>query len=315
MGPAAGRAVSIVYAGRMSRDAETPRQNAESEPPAVRARLCVLASGSSGNCTVLAFGEGPKARLVLIDAGLSPRQTALRLGDLGFTLRQVTDVLFTHLDRDHCAPAWSQALLSRATLRMHKRHMPRARRQHLLYRTRTELFGEEPFRVPNVGTVHAALMDHDDLGVAVFRIDLGGHTLGFATDLGCVRDDLTAHLRGVDTLAIESNYDPAMQHASNRPMFLKRRIMGGAGHLSNDECARAVRAIEPAHHVVLLHLSRQCNTPALAAAVHDDAGYALTVSLQHERTEWIELGGATPPAPKPVTPSRIQMGLFTPTSA
>jgi len=269
-------------------------------------RLCVLASGSGGNCTVLAFGEGPKARLVLIDAGLSPRQTALRLGELGYTLRQVTDVLFTHLDRDHCAPAWSQALLNRATLRMHKRHMPRARRQHLLYRTRTELFGDEPFRLPNVGEVHAAMMDHDDLGVSVFRIDLGGHSLGFATDLGRVRDDLLDHLQDVDTLAIESNYDPEMQRRSSRPMFLKRRIMGGAGHLSNEECARAVREIAPKKHVVLLHLSRQCNTPELAAMGHAGAPYRLTVSLQHKATGWIPLDGATPQPER----TSVQMGLF-----
>ncbi len=255
---------------------------------------------------MLAFGEGARARLVLIDAGLSPRQTALKLGELGFTLRQVTDVLFTHLDRDHCAPAWSQALLNRATLRMHKRHMPRARRQHLLYRTRTELFGDEPFRLPNVGTVHAALMDHDQLGVAVFRVDLGGYSLGFATDLGRVRDDLVEHLKGVDTLAIESNYDPEMQERSARPAFLKRRIMGGAGHLSNQECARAVRAIEPRKHVVLLHLSRQCNCPRLAAGYHRDGAYDLTVSTQHEMTGWVPLMGAGSVKVR----VESQMGLF-----
>ena len=257
------------------------------------ARMCVLASGSSGNCTVLAFGEGARARLVLIDAGLSPRQTALRLGKLGFHLRQVTDVLFTHLDRDHCAPAWSQALLSRATLRMHKRHMSRARRQNLLYRTRTELFGDEPFRLPNVGTVHATLMDHDQLGVAAFRVGIesedGEHNLGFATDLGRARDDLIEHLEGVDTLAIESNYDPEMQRRSGRPAFLQRRITGGAGHLSNAECAGAVRRIAPREHVVLLHLSRQCNTRDLAQAAHAGAPYRVTVSTQHEPTGWISL--------------------------
>jgi len=277
-------------------------------------RLCVLASGSGGNCTVLAFGEGARARLVLIDAGLTPRRTALMLGEHGFGLRQVTDVLFTHLDRDHCAPAWSQALLTRATLRMHKRHLGRARRQHLLKGTRTELFGDEPFRLPNVGTVHARLMDHDSLGVAAFRIEIedgdGSHALGFATDLGRVREDLVEHLAGVDTLAIESNYDPAMQAASPRPAFLKRRITGGAGHLSNEECASAARAIGPRERVVLLHLSRECNTPALASAGHAGAGYEVTVSRQHEATGWWGMRGRTRAPRVEVTPGMGQMGLF-----
>jgi phosphoribosyl 1,2-cyclic phosphodiesterase len=283
------------------------------------ARMCVLASGSSGNCTVLAFGSGARARLVLIDAGLSPRQTALRLGKLGFHLRQVTDVLLTHLDRDHCAPAWSQAMLQRATLRIHKRHLSRARRQRLLYHTRTELFGDEPFRLPNVGTVHARLMDHDDLGVAAFRVSIedrdGAHDLGFATDLGRVRDDLIEHLYGVETLAIESNYDPEMQRRSGRPAFLQRRITGGAGHLSNAECASAVRAIGPTEHVVLLHLSRQCNTRELAAAGHRGAAYRVTVSTQHEATGWVELAPRRrEAAPRVKTVARrgamAQMGLF-----
>ena len=274
-------------------------------------RMCVLASGSSGNCTALVFGEGARARVVLIDAGLTPRQTALRLGKLGLGLRQVTDVLFTHLDRDHCAPAWSQALLLRATFRMHKRHMPRARRQHMLYGTRTELFDDEPFRIPNVGQAHALLMDHDQLGVAAFRLEIedtrGGHALGFATDLGRVRDDLIEHLRDVETLAIESNYDPEMQRLSSRPAFLKKRIMGGAGHLSNDQCATAVRAIAPRERVVLLHLSRQCNTVDLASAAHAGAAYGLTVSRQHEATPWIPLRGQRPVV---VRQPRGQLGLF-----
>ena len=87
--------------------------------------------------------------------------------------------------------------------------------------------------------------------------------------------------RHVDVLAIESNYCPVMQENSDRPEFLKRRIMDGSGHLSNQQSAAAVRAIAPKKHVVLLHLSRQCNTPELAAMGHAGAPYELTVA-HHE---------------------------------
>ena len=107
---------------------------------------------------------------------------------------------------------------------------------------------------------------HDDGGTVAFRIETPAGSLGFATDLGRASGALIEAMRGVDILAIESNYDRAMQLESARPAFLKDRIMGGKGHLSNDECIDAVRAIswprEP-EHVVLLHLSRECNCPEL----------------------------------------------------
>ncbi|MEY2716643.1 MAG: putative metallo-hydrolase YycJ, partial [Planctomycetota bacterium] len=94
--------------------------------------------------------------------------------------------------------------------------------------------------------------------------------LGLATDLGRASGALIEAMRGVDILAIESNYDRDMQLASDRPAFLKDRIMGGKGHLSNEECIEAVRAIawpRGPEHVVLLHLSRDCNCPDLVRSL------------------------------------------------
>src|SRR5690606_15414327 len=120
----------------------------------------------------------------------------------------------------------------------------------------------------------------DAWGVVAFRFDLPGASLGYATDVGSVNSDLLDLMRGVQTLAIESNYCPQMQLASARPEFLKRRIMGGKGHLSNQECAKAVRDIAPARRVALLPLSRQCNTPELARAAHEGASYELVITSQ-----------------------------------
>jgi phosphoribosyl 1,2-cyclic phosphodiesterase len=135
----------------------------------------------------------------------------------------------------------------------------------------------------------AALLSHDTLGVAAFRFEVRatGRSLGYATDVGTASRDLIEHLAGVDVLAIESNYCPRMQAASNRPEFLKRRIMGGSGHLSNQESAEAVARIGPGGEVVLLHLSRQCNTPELAAAAHRTHGRPVTISKPDEPTGWI----------------------------
>lgn len=256
--------------------------------PALRTTLCVLSSSSSGNCSALIHGEGKTRRVTLIDCGLSPRRTRTMLSTLGLTLEHIDDVILTHLDHDHFNPSWINALPRHARFRVHKRHTGRAERAGVLHR-RSAIF-EDAFVLPSGGRVTPVLLSHDDLGVAAFRFDFDaiesslttqrcdGGSLGYATDLGRVTDELVRTLTGVDVLAIESNYCPTMQLASNRPEFLKRRIMDGCGHLSNEECRDATRAIAPRREVVLLHLSRQCNTPEKAASMHIGASYRLTVA-------------------------------------
>lgn len=282
------------------------------EAPALR----VLASGSSGNCSVLESGPPGNRRLCLIDAGLSPRKTRKALEDIGRSLDQVDDLVVTHLDHDHFHAGWATGLPERALLRLHKRHLGRAERAGLLHR-RTEPFDCAPagsFHLQGIDAVFAPLMvSHDSLGVAVFRIDFPrfGSSLGFATDVGRVPVRLIEHLAGVDVLAIESNYCPEMQASSDRPEYLKRRIMDGSGHLSNQQCLDAVQEIGPRDHVVLLHLSRHCNRPELVAELHAGADYSLTISTQEQPTRWVKLPW------RPEVRTRLdqragtpQMGLF-----
>ncbi len=104
----------------------------------------------------------------------------------------------------------------------------------------------------------------------------------------------------MDVLAIESNYCPRLQATSGRPWFLRQRITGGRGHLSNHECVAAVAAIDPGTHVVLLHLSRQCNNPKLAGAGHRARGYELTITSQRHPTPWIPILNRRPRPARPV---------------
>ena len=110
--------------------------------------------------------------------------------------------------------------------------------------------------------VRAHLLAHDHLGTVGFLLEHEGMRLGFATDLGLVPPSLVAHFGALHALALESNYDRSMQVSSGRPKFLKRRIMGGMGHLSNEQALDAVVRIDtrsPLSQVALLHMSRQCN--------------------------------------------------------
>jgi len=280
--------------------------------------LCVLASGSSGNCSVLVVPktETTARRVILIDAGLSPSRTAQFLHTRGIRPDEVDEIIFTHLDSDHCHSGWPRAIRPgswRATLRIHRMHMGRAERMGLLY-TRCAPFDESFQAAPNI-RFGVEMLAHDDLGVATFRVAIGrgqspDATLGYATDLGRVTSGLIEHLRGVDVLAIESNYCPKMQLASSRPAFLKKRIMGGSGHLSNEEAARAIGLIEPGEHLVLLHLSQQCNCPQTAVHAHRHHRWTPNISTQREPTPWIPIRGGGGSAAPIIRTRQTQGRLF-----
>ncbi|GAB5495718.1 MAG: MBL fold metallo-hydrolase [Phycisphaerales bacterium] len=275
---------------------------AETNTP--KLRLCVLASGSSGNCSVLTFGEGLTTRVCLLDAGLSPRRTRKLLADEGFRFDQVDHILVTHFDRDHFHLGWQAARLDHIRVHAHADHAFAARRAGITGKN-LKLF-EDPFTIWDEVEVGFARLAHDQMGVTAFRIETENASLGYATDLGRPAPELTRSLHGVGTLAIESNYCPQMQIDSPRPEFLKRRIMGGAGHLSNQESAEAVRTIRPNAHAVLLHLSRQCNTPDTALDAHRSHGYETIVSSQFASTDWINIAprrAEAMPEPQPVQPS------------
>ncbi|MGY8752947.1 MAG: MBL fold metallo-hydrolase [Phycisphaerales bacterium] len=220
----------------------------------------VLGSGSSGNCSLLQIG----GNWVMIDCGFSMKQTKERMRTHGLQLDDVSDVLVTHFDRDHFNPVWCRMFLLRGIrVHMHESHVPRAKRAGLdetcivPFRGEIELHGAH---------IEAVRFSHDVLGTIGFIIDTGKTRFGFATDLGRVPQNLLDRFVNLNGIAFESNYDPTMQAMSNRPEALKSRIMDGEGHLSNEQSLAAICHIaseSDLQHIVLLHLSRQCNSPAI----------------------------------------------------
>jgi phosphoribosyl 1,2-cyclic phosphodiesterase len=253
---------------------------------------------------------------MLIDAGLSPRLTARRLKAFGVSLHDLDAILLTHLDSDHFHRGWLRAIERfglRLRIRIHHRHRSAAWRTGVSMR-HAELFREG---VGLDGCAHATsvLLAHDDCGSVGYVIEHASLRLGYATDLGCVSPSLLREFVDLDALAIESNYDRQMQVRSARPWFLKRRIMGGAGHLSNQQCLEAVRKIDERSrlaHVALLHLSRQCNDPELVRQLYArEAPHLvdrLTITSQRHPSPLlrVEPGMARRAAPKPA----VQMLLF-----
>jgi len=269
--------------------------------------LCVLASGSMGNCTVVRAPSG----VLLIDAGIGPRTAAGRMQGTGMTVRDVSGICLTHLDGDHFAPTWLKTIVERQ-LRIFC-HADRA--QELIYRSpplQGLIIGfDGPFEPLPGLRLDPIRLAHDALGSHGFVLDGFGCRVGYATDLGRVTAELIERFLDLDVLALESNYDPQMQLDSGRPWFLKQRIMGGRGHLSNEQAFSAIRDILnrssrlPAH-IVLLHRSLQCNCPDLVRRLFSrDARIAsrLTLAHQFERSDWLR-----PSALRPLVGEQLVLG-------
>ncbi|HSU69466.1 MAG TPA: MBL fold metallo-hydrolase [Tepidisphaeraceae bacterium] len=257
--------------------------------------LCVLASGSGGNCSVVRTPAGT----LLIDAGIGPRTAAARLNGTGAHIREITAICLTHLDRDHFNPVWSNFIRLRG-VRLFAHLNQAAELLEICPELEAHLHMFESAFEPVPGlTLHPIALAHDQEGSHGFLLEGFDCRAGYATDLGRVTRELIERFIDLDLLAIESNYDPQMQQASARPWFLKQRIMGGRGHLSNEQAFAAVQEILnrceaagsrlPAH-IVLLHRSRQCNCPNLLRKLFNrDTRIAprLTLAEQFHRTPWL----------------------------
>ena len=153
-------------------------------------------------------------------------------------------------------------------------------------------------------------LPHDVAGSHGFVLEHAGCRVGYATDLGSVPAALFELFDDLDLLALESNYDPQMQIASPRPWVLKQRVMGGSGHLSNQQSFAAVRHIlnraeKKGHplpsHIVLLHRSRDCNCPEIVRrmfAADPRIAARLILAEQDAPTGWIRPSRTIAPTPR-----------------
>jgi hypothetical protein len=245
------------------------------------ARWTVLASGSSGNASLLELdGAG-----LLVDIGLGPRQLARRFQEIGSDWQRIRGVVLTHTHSDH----WSARSLARlAELRVpffcHADHLRPLNRQCPEFQSlqfdglvKTYVPGRIFEPVPGA-RCRALTLKHDGGATFGFRIEAEpsaagpNWAVGYVADLGSWDASLPRDLADVDVLALEFNHDVELQLASGRARWLIQRVLGEFGHLSNAQGARLLEECAShstpgrLRHVVQLHLSRDCNRPALAVA-------------------------------------------------
>lgn len=240
--------------------------------------ICLLASGSGGNATLLS-SDGTT---VLIDAGLSSRELGRRMAAAGRSPESIDALVLTHGHNDHVRGA---AIISRALgLRVYAG--PASCASAGISPASPGVTGLEPpgFSVGALEFVPFAV-PHDAEGTVGFRISDGRVAVGYATDLGSITDDVVSGMSECDALILESNHDERMLLGGPYPDFLKRRVRGPSGHLSNNEAAELLSCVRHPglRHVALAHLSRTNNAPDLPLSA---AGRA----LGHRASTSVSLG-------------------------
>lgn len=258
-------------------------------------QICVLGSGSRGNCTLVAAGS----TILLIDNGFSGTEIKRRLLAIGREPAEITAILVTHEHNDHIAGV---GILSRqAGLPVYANPATHAAAGERLGRlsARREFGTGEPFAVGDL-QIHPFAVSHDTADPVGFVLSDGRYRVGYCTDTGKITNLIEHHLRGCHALVLESNHDPRMLREGPYPLRLQQRVSSQHGHLANEDTGRFLRKALGGNlrHVILAHLSETNNLPRLALeAVRvslgaDFAGLQVIAAAQDRSCPLLDLSAA-----------------------
>lgn len=228
-------------------------------------KLCSIASGSSGNCIYV----GSEQTNLLVDAGISAKRIEYGLNKIDINPDTIQGILITHEHSDHVS---GLGVLAR------RYHIP----IYATYETavafrRSKSMGEISDELMNYVEPDKAFMindisiepfstSHDAANPVCYTMSMDKGKIGIATDLGKYDDYILSKLNGSDLLLIEANHDINMLMVGKYPYYLKQRILGERGHLSNDSCADLIcKLVEKKNRrIILAHLSKENNYEELA---------------------------------------------------
>lgn len=219
-----------------------------------------LNSGSNGNC----YYVGNEHEAVLIDAGISCRETESRIRRLGLSLDKVKAIFVSHEHSDHISGVPRLARKYQLPVYITPGTLQQARFRRSDFAVRT-LASNEPVWVGDL-CVTAFPKEHDASDPHSFLVTYQKTRVGVITDIGVACANVVDHFRQCHAVFLEANYDEDLLEQGRYPYFLKQRIRGGKGHLSNQQALMLFREHKPAFmsHVLLSHLSKDNNNPELA---------------------------------------------------
>ena len=247
-----------------------------------------LNSGSNGNCYYIGNNE----EAVLIDAGLSCKETERRMNRLGLEMKKVKAIFISHEHIDHVRGL--AGLADKYRMPVYVTDATRKGCYHLRPECAFLFEAHVPVTIGSL-SITGFPKFHDAADPHSFNITCNGITVGVFTDIGAPCKHLIAHFKKCHAAFLEANYDEEMLSNGPYPHFLKNRITGGAGHLSNTQALDLFTKHKPAFmsHLYLAHLSKDNNCPTLVQNLFEkNAGATrVMVASRYEEMEVLHIGG------------------------
>jgi phosphoribosyl 1,2-cyclic phosphodiesterase len=268
-----------------------------------------LNSGSNGNC----YYVGTDTDAVLIDVGLSCRETEKRMKGLGLNIKTVKAIFVSHEHGDHIKGV--STLANKYSLPVYITAKTAKHGPILISHLSKPFTQKETIRIGDLD-ITAFVKFHDANDPHSFIISSKGITIGVFTDIGKVCEEVVHYFKQCHAVFLESNYDEIMLENGRYPIHLKNRIRGGHGHLSNKEALDLfINHRSPAlSHILLSHLSKENNSPEIAEELFlQHAGNVkVTVASRYQPTEVFNIAADghnnQVPVAKKLMP--MQLGLF-----
>lgn len=264
-------------------------------------------SGSNGNCYYIANSR----EAVLVDVGISCREVIKRMTRQGLSIEKVKAIFISHehsdhirgvevLSRKYMIPVYiSEGTLANSGLQLEK---------ELIRSFKTS-------KAEKIGSllVHSFSKHHDAADPYSFVVEGEGVKIGVLTDIGTVCDRVVKHFSECHAAFLETNYDEKMLSEGHYPFYLKKRISSDKGHLSNDQALDLFVKHRPPFmsHVLLAHLSKENNDPALVHKLFSKHAKKtnVIVASRYEESEVFHIT-PDPAAPKKISSKAKQMSLF-----
>jgi phosphoribosyl 1,2-cyclic phosphodiesterase len=266
-----------------------------------------LNSGSNGNCYYI----GNDREAILVDAGLSCRETEKRMKRLGLTLALVKAVFISHEHGDHIRGL--EVLAKKHQLRVYIT-ADTFRQGGLLLEQHT-VFPFTAYEPVTIGELQITAFPkfHDASDPHSFVVHSKGINIGVFTDIGIPCEHLIRHFQQCHAAFLETNYDEQMLEEGRYPYHLKNRIRGGQGHLSNNQALELFKAHKPPFmsHLFLSHLSQDNNNPELVKELFNRYadGIRIIIASRYEETAVYPVHSETLLGMNFVRPQSIQQAI------
>ncbi|NLP35885.1 MAG: MBL fold metallo-hydrolase [Clostridiales bacterium] len=228
-------------------------------------KLCSIASGSSGNCIYV----GSNQTNLLVDVGISAKRIEKGLKEIEVLPDTLQGILITHEHSDHISGLGVMARRYHIPIYATYETVRAIQSKKSIGDIPDELFhyiqADETFVINDIH-VDPFSTSHDASNPVCYTVQSGGTKIGIATDLGKYDDYIISKLENSDLLLLEANHDINMLMVGKYPYYLKQRILGDRGHLSNDSCADLISKLfsKNLKHIFLAHLSKENNYEELA---------------------------------------------------